>query len=198
MIKDLKYLAKGKRSIVYTGNFKRRKVVMKVEKKTQAQNRIQNEINFLKILNRHNIGPKLIEEGEDYFLCEFIEGKLILDYISEENKVKIKRVIVEVMKQCRAMDKLKIDKKEMHYPVKHIIIGKKVRMIDFERCRKTLTPKNVTQFGQFLMSKKVNDLLKKKGISIDKKDLQKLLKEYKKGYKESLFKKIIAVITERF
>ena len=85
-----------------------------------------------------------------------------------------------------------MNKLEMHNPHKHIIIEKKKPvMIDFERAYKTEKPKNVTQFCQFLMSKRVQEILKWK---ISKKELIKLLKQYKKNETEINFNKIIKYI----
>ena len=70
----------------------------------------------------------------------------------------------------------------MHHPVKHIIIGKnrKPVLIDFERCRKTEKPKNVTQFCQFLIGNLVRELLSKKGIAIDKNKITGFARNYRK------------------
>ena len=96
------------------------------------------------------------------------------------------------------MDKLNVDKKEMSNPYKHIIArdGKAV-MIDFERARYSLKPQNVTAFFHFLTSKKVYNILEKKGLLIDKQKLVDLLKEYKKSYSKEDFEKLIKEIKIR-
>ena len=148
---------------------------------------MKNESSWLKILNKYGIGPKLIEVKKNYFKYKFIKGDFILDYFKSNNS---KPIIIDVLKQCRMMDKLKVNKLEMHNPYKHIIINnRKPVMIDFERVYKTQKPKNVTQFCQFLMSKKVLDIAK---YRINKKELIKLLKQYKKNQTEANFKKIIS------
>ena len=89
------------------------------------------------------------------------------------------------------MDKLKINKEEMSHPQKHILIGKKVVLIDFERAHFTIKPGNVTQFCDFLMSKKLSTLLKTNKITIDKKNIIKLSKTYKKNINKTNLKKIL-------
>jgi len=80
----------------------------------------------------------------------------------------------------------------MHNPYKHIIIeNKKPFLIDFERAYETQNPKNVTQFCQFLMSNAVEEVIKYK---IDKKELIKILKQYKKSQTEKNFKVILNYI----
>lgn len=146
-----KLYARGKRGLVYTFNKNNKILAIKIKNpKSKAEGRIQNEVYFLKILNKYNIGPKLLFHGLDYFCYEFIEGKDIKQYLKQNKKIP-KIVLNNIMKQCKIMDKLKINKEEMHRPLKNVIIkNNKPILIDFERCRFTERPKNVNQFKQFL------------------------------------------------
>lgn len=158
--KLLKYnpalFAKGKRGLIYKLKKNNKFISVKIKNpESKAENRIQNEINFLKILNKHKIGPKLIEVGEDYFCYEFIEGNTLKEYLKENKNPK--KVLSEIMKQCKIMDESKINKEEMHKPLKNIIIkNNKPILLDFERCHFTHRPKNVNQFKQFLRQIKEN------------------------------------------
>lgn len=179
------YLAKGKRSVVYTLKINNKIYATKVKKEDiSAKNTVNNEARFLKILNKYKIGPRFKEKGKNYIIYEFIKGEFFKDWIKTAKKENIKKIIIEVLKQCRTLDKLKINKKEMHHPVKHIIINKnKPVMIDFERCYYTKKPKNVTQFCQLLLLK-----------NIIEKTFIKTLKEYKKRETEENFNKILKLI----
>ncbi len=143
--------SKGKRGLIYTFTKNRKKIALKIKNpESKAENRIENEIKFLKILNKHNIGPELMFHGKDYFCYEFIEGKTLKEYV--KNKRPSKKILNAIMKQCKIMDNLGINKKEMHKPLKNVIITKKEKpvLLDFERCRFTKRPKNANQFRQFL------------------------------------------------
>ena len=129
----MEYFSEGKRGKIYIEIIKGKKVAIKKEKRNL--NRINNEIKFLKILNKYDIGPKLIKYTKDCMIYEFIDGIRILDYLKKVNKKEKNRVIKNVLLQCRVLDKLKIDKYEMNNPYKHILIGNKIKMIDFERCK---------------------------------------------------------------
>ena len=178
---NIEFLAKGKRSLVFTAKYKKRLVAIKVKKKSsKAINRLENEAKFLKILNKHNIGPKLIKQGKDYIIYEFVKGKPILKY-----KKNIKKVILNVLDQCYILDQLKINKLEMHHPVKHIIIDKSPVMIDFERCYYTKHPKNITQFCQFLMNT---------NKTLNKKLLINALKIYKSKQNKNNFNQIKKIL----
>lgn len=170
----MELFAKGKRSFIYLFTIQGKKIAMKVDNgkaKTTG-----NEVKWLKLLNKQGIGPKLLFFGKDFFVYEFIEGKPIKDFKKVD-----KRVIIDVLNQCFAMDKLKVNKLEMHKPLKHIIVNKnKAFLIDFERCYKTEKPKNVTQFLHYLVYYLKYD-----------KQLLSLAKNYKNTYKETDFKKIL-------
>jgi len=188
-VTGIKFLARGKRGVVFTGTFKGRKIAIKAKKKeSMAIGRIENEANYLKLLNKKGIGPKFIFAGDGYLCYEFVNGKFIVDYLEKCSKAQAKSVLKALFKQLYVLDQLKVDKEEMHHPFKHIIVGKKAVMIDFERCHKTLAPKNVTQFLQFVSSDNLSSILKKKGISISRQKAIRLAKQYKKDYSRNVLK----------
>ncbi|MAG91905.1 hypothetical protein CMO83_04475 [Candidatus Woesearchaeota archaeon] len=194
-IKNVKYLTKGHRGLLFTG-FRNKKIVIKTKNpKSQAINRIENETKWLKKLNEHKIGPKLLRSENSYFIYEYIGGDFVVDYLEKSGKTKIKKVIKNIFGQMFVLDKLRVDKEEMHHPVKHIIISKdRPYLLDFERTHHVQSPKNVTQFCQFLMGYHIGEILKNKKINIDRKKLIKLAKIYKIKQNNKNFRKIIQIL----
>ncbi|MBU1205103.1 MAG: methyltransferase [Nanoarchaeota archaeon] len=191
-LRNIKKFARGHRGLLYQANLKKKGVAIKTKNpKSKAKARIANEVKWIKILNKYKIGPKLLFSGREYFAYEFVEGDFILDFIEKNNKEDIIKIIKNVFNQLYIMDKLKVDKEEMHHPLKHIIIDKKPVLIDFERCKKTKKPKNITQFCQFLMSWSTGLLLKQKGIKLNKDKIIKLAKTYKKEQTKENLNKIL-------
>ncbi len=204
---------RGKRGLVYKAilktrlkrGYKQEEVIIKaLRRETKARESIKREGFWLEKLNKHNIGPKLIYSGEDYLIMEFVKGDLIIDYLESKNTKKqdIIRVIMLVLEQCLLLDSLGITKKEMNHPQKHIIIKKdknnrvRVVMIDFERTIETKKPKNTTQYLQFLTTKRIINVLKKKGIKVEKDCLIKIGGEYKKRIKEKGIREVKVVKEE--
>jgi len=189
-VKNISKFAKGHRSVVYKGEYKGKEVAIKIE--GNIKGKIKNEIKWLKILNKYNIGPNLIFYNKEYIVYEFINGLLLIDFLKKNGKNKVIVVLKKIFSELKILDELKVDKKELHHPFKHIFISNtKIKMIDFERCKNSKKPKNVSQFCQFLMSKKVNELLKEKGFKVNNKNVIMCLKIYKKDYSEKSFKKIL-------
>ncbi len=142
--------ANGKRGMIYIFKIKNKTFAVKIKNpNSKAHNRIQIEADFLKLLNKYKIGPKLIESSKEYLMYKFVPGITLREFL-KENKLNNK-LIDEILRQCKILDELRINKDEMHHPLKNIIIYKnKATLIDFERCKFTHRPKNINQFKEFL------------------------------------------------
>lgn len=198
----VRLLARGKRGMVYSALGKvgkeggrEREVAIKVANpRSEALNRIENEAKWLEILNKEGIGPRLFclrQAGAGipaYLVMQLIEGRRILDFLAEADAAGIRGVLGEVLSQLLALDRLGVNKGELHWPVKHIIVrpGNSAVLLDFERCRRTERPKNVTQFLQFLASDRANALLRKKGIMLRPLALRQASRAYAAGGKFSI------------
>ena len=192
-ISGIKKFMKGHRGIIYTGIHNRRKVAVKVQRKDiGVEGTVDREANVLKKLNRKGIGPKVILTAPDIIIYEFVKGDFIEKFIEKSPKYKIKEVLLDVFRQCFVLDKLKLNKEEMHNPYKHIIVDIHPVMVDFERCKPTIDPKNVTQFCQYIMLLK--PMLEKKGFKIDRERLMNLAREYKKRMTERNFQEILGIL----
>lgn len=128
----------------------------------------------------------------DWFAYHYVEGIFFPEFIEKAGKGNIKKVIKDVFGQMRVMDEKKINKEEMHHPYKHIIVkDNKAVLIDFERTRLIEKPQNVTQFCQYLISRGISDVLKKKGFRIDRRKVMSAAGRYKKRMNEENFRAIL-------
>ncbi|MBI2581384.1 methyltransferase [Candidatus Woesearchaeota archaeon] len=198
-IKGIALFEKGNRGVLYKGSYRGKTVVVKAKRKESAAvATIENETNWLKKLNKEGIGPKLLIAGKGWFAYEFVDGGFITDFIGTcKDAAKVKDATIQMLQQCRKLDEMGVNKEEMLRPQKHVLIGKsgKVTMLDFERCRKTQKPKNVTQLCQFLAGNYANSMLRQKEININREELLAAAQQYKHSQNEENFKKIwIAVL----
>ena len=194
-IKNLTYLTRGKRGLIYEGKYKNKEVVVKIKKPdSAAEGRIANEEKWLKILNKKGIAPKLLLSDNDFLCCEYVKGEFILDYFKKRNKKEIIAVIKTMLEQMLVLDSLKMNKEEMHRPFRHIIIDSKNKpwLIDFERCYETEKPKNTTQFCQFLLNSE--EELRRKEICLNRQELMDSAKEYKNEQSKKNFNRIIRLV----
>jgi len=180
-------LAKGHRGKIYLFTKKSKKYIRKVSlDSSTAQGNIENEAKFNKLLNKYNIAPKFVcyDEKTNSFIREYVAGENIDDYFLEHNKKQIINILEKVFMQLLKLDELGINKFELTNPYKHIIVDKNNApvMIDFERCRYTEQPKNITQFLQYISSNNIKIILQKKKIIINKDKIKELSKKYKQNY----------------
>ena len=194
-IRDIQKLTKGHRGVIYTGYYNHAKVAIKTKNpESKAVGRMINEARWLKLLNRQQIGPEIFAHQEDFFIYKFIEGVFFPEFIINATKPEAKKVIIDVFNQCYKMDELKINKEEMQNPYKHIIVGEKTTLLDFERAHKTEKPHNANQFCQYITSSRISSILKDKGFNIDKLRVIQKAKIYKKSINKRNFDNLIKEI----
>lgn len=192
-ITDIKLLMKGHRGLIFTGNYHNKKVAIKAQRLELKVRTVDREALIIKKLNRYKLAPKIIMKGHNYFIYEYIPGEFIIDYLEHSSKSETENLLLEVLRQCRILDKIHITKEEMTNPYKHVIVNKKVVLVDFERAHFDLKPTNISQFSQYIMRN--HDLLNKKGIRIDKEKLIRLTKHYKNNQSNENYSKIKNLIS---
>jgi HemK-related putative methylase len=175
-LKDIKFFARGRRGFVFKAKLNNKEVAIKVKNpKSKAQNKIENEGKCLATVNKYKIGPKLISFSKEYVIYEFVDGTIMKDFIETSKDDELNKVILIILKQLYKLDKLGLEKQEMLRPYSNLIITKKGPvLIDFERCKKSHSYKNITQFIQFL---KQDNIAKRLGL--DKNFLHRFSREYK-------------------
>lgn len=197
-ITNIAALAHGHRGLIFTGIYKKKKVTIKVQRTDiGATGTVNNESKQLIILNRHKIGPKLLFAGENYFVYEYVDAEFILDYFSHAKKKDILAVLRDVLLQMRVLDRLGLNKEEMHHPLKHVLIKKdlSVVLLDFERCKHRAKVHNVTQFVQFITSGHLKPFLEKNKIVIDKDALFASVRIYSKKNDDTSFKAVLCSLS---
>ncbi len=183
-VSRIQKFAEGFRGIIYSGRYKNKKIAIKVQRDDVNTETVNKESKIIQKINKRGIGPKFLFSGNNYFVYEFVEGELIENYLKKQDG-NGKYIFLNVLKQCRILDKLKISKEEMTNPYKHIIIGKKIVLIDFERAHYDSEPQNVTQFCQYLMN------------FYGKTELISLAKEYKHNQSEKNYLKIRTLLSAK-
>lgn len=170
------FLDKGTRGEVY--KLSKTRIVKIQRDDAPIKETIKNEYNIGKKIQKYSFFPKIIEYNEKlkFMIREFVKGKEIQGI--KLNKYKINRLL----KLAFILDKEGINQQELTNPFKHIFIyKKKIMMIDFERAKTSIKPKNLSQITQYLCKK----------LTINPKELIKLMKKYKKTFSTKDYLKIV-------
>ncbi|MBO8173993.1 MAG: phosphotransferase [Thermococcus sp.] len=192
-IEELTFYSKGTTSLVFLGKIGEKKVIVKLEREDTPRKNFKREAEILKLLEGHDIAPELIDygtfEGKEYLVREFAEGEPLL-YADIE-----KHHLIEIAKKTHKLDVLGIDHGQIQGG-KHIIIGKTVWIIDFEKASTRRKPKNLTSAMAmlFLNENAISKRIRKK-FGINKEflaELRKALREYKESKN---VKKILTLIS---
>ena len=133
---------------------------------------------------------------ENYFAYEFVVGKFIMEFLEISSKKNIKQIILKIFDQMKKLDDLKINKYEMHHPLKHVLIDNKnkVTLLDFERAKYSENPKNVTQFSDFIISDNLKNIFQEKNLIIDNRTIMDYARKYKKEFSENIYGDLIKYI----
>ncbi|CAH0513810.1 unnamed protein product [Peronospora belbahrii] len=204
---NLRFFARGKRGVLYAGELRLNNtpVVVKLAVDATFVASVTVEARWLRVVNRMGIGAKLIDAADGWFLCERLEGKNVVEFLDQSNKVVTPANAVwavrEMLCQCFAMDLMGVNKEEMTHPHRHIIVHSSMQLpgrwhctfIDFEKCSSTKKPKNVTQICQFLTSPRMIALLASKHLNVNILKLRQSTKRYKQNISTHTFGDIMRV-----
>lgn len=192
-------LGKGYVGVVVLGKIGRKKVAVKIRRSDSPRKNLKKEAELLKITNRTNVGPKLVGSSKNFLVMEYLDGKKIGDWIASLKKKgsssQLKTVIKKVLEDCYSIDRMGLDHGELSNITKHVIVGNKTTIIDFESSSTDRKVSNVTSATQALcigsrISKMVGGMYK-----IPKKQkMISVLRKYKREQTRDSFEKLLDVL----
>lgn len=198
MIGNLHVLGKGYTGIVVLARIGTRKVALKIRRTDSPRRTMEKESELLKAANRVNVGPRLIAGSKNFVVMEFLDGKKIQDWVSEhdhKNINTVKGVIRKVLYDCHKLDSIGLDHGELSYISKHVIVGKKVTIIDFESSSLERKTSNVTSASQGLyIGSGLAKLITKLYAVPQKSKIIEALRQYKLDPSKESFERLIRVL----
>ena len=145
-------LGKGYVGIVVLGKIGRKKVAVKIRRNDSPRKNLKREAELLKITNQSNVGPKLVGFSKNFLVMEYLEGEKIGDWVASLKKrgssSQLKTIIKKILEDCYKLDRIGLDHGELSNIVKHVIVGNKTTIIDFESSSVDRRVSNVTSATQ--------------------------------------------------
>ncbi len=132
--------AKGTTGLIFRARLDEKNVIIKLQRSDSPRQNFMREAEIIRAMEPFSVTPPLIAygvfEGLEYLIREFAEGEIIF-YAELE-----KRHIFEIVEKTSLLDGMSLDHGQIQGG-KHIIIGERVYLIDFEKAgwRK---PRNLT------------------------------------------------------
>ena len=153
-IGTISILGKGYVGIVVLGKIGRKKVAVKIRRNDSPRKNLKKEAELLKIINEYKIGPKLVTFSKNFLVMEYLDGEKIGDWVVDLKKKggssRLKTIIKKILEDCYRLDRIGLDHGELSNLSKHVIIGKRITIIDFESSSMNRKVSNVTSATQAL------------------------------------------------
>ena len=198
-LNNIPVLGKGYVGVVVLSNQGKKAVALKIRRMDASRPEMQSEAKLLRLANEVDVGPKLIESSKNFIIMEYLEGKKIIDWIRDlkgkGSAAKLRSTILKVLEDCYSLDKIRLDHGELSHIHKHVIVGKKICIIDFESSSVNRRTSNVTSATQSIFIGSGFANLVKKIIKIpNRKKLISSLKKYKNDQSRENFENILQVL----
>lgn len=192
---NIPVLGKGYVGIVTIAHRNGDKTALKIRRVDANRSQMQHEANMLKKANLVNVGPHFLCASKNFLLMQFIDGVLLPEWLEEcKGKAQTRKVLRDILEQCRRLDEVRLDHGELSHAPKHIIINEEDEpfILDFETASLDRKPSNVTSICQFLfiggaVAKKVAEKLGEK----DMETIIKALRLYKNNKIRENFERVL-------
>ena len=186
-------LGKGYSGIVLLGRMNDIKVAVKIRRLDSRRRNMNNESKLLQLVNNVGVGPRFIASSSDILVMEYTSGKRISDWL--EDSTNINRHLKKILTDCFKLDMARVDHGELSRISRHVIIGRKTTLMDFESASSNRHPSNVTSAtqGLFIVPRIAQKI--KKYRKVPRRDvLIKALRAYKKDMSRVQFNKLLKVL----
>lgn len=155
IINKICVLGKGYTGVVVLAKLGTKKVALKIRRTDSPRPDMKGETTLLQAANKAGAGPKLIASSKNFLVMEYLDGAKIYDWIKDlkgkGSTASLKNTIRKVLTDCYRLDSAGIDHGELSNITKHVIVGKKITLIDFESSSLERKVSNVTSACQAIL-----------------------------------------------
>jgi putative serine/threonine protein kinase len=199
ILNNIHVLGKGYVGVVVLSKLHKKDVALKIRRIDSSRSEMKSEAKLLKLVNKVNVGPKLVDSSKNFIIMEYVEGQKITDWVRElkgkRSAAKFKSVVRQVLEDCHTLDTIHLDHGELSYIHKHVIVGKSPCIIDFESASTNRRTSNVTSATQSIFIGSALSNIVKNIIKIpNKKKLIDPLKKYKHDQSRENFDEILKML----
>jgi putative serine/threonine protein kinase len=199
ILNNIPVLGKGYVGVVVLSNQGKKTVALKIRRIDSSRSEMQSEAKLLRLANEVDVGPKLLDSSKNFIIMEYLEGKKIIDWIRDlkgkGSAAKLRATIRKVLEDCYGLDKIRLDHGELSHIHKHVVVGKKTCIVDFESASVNRRTSNVTSATQSIfIGSGIANLVKKIIKVPNRKELIASLKKYKNDQSRENFEGVLQVL----
>lgn len=199
LLNNIPVLGKGYVGVVVLARYGKKEVALKIRRIDSSREDMKAEAKFLRLANKVNVGPKVIDSSRNFIVMEYVDGRKIIDWVKElkgkGSTTKLRTVVRQVLEDCHNLDRIHLDHGELSYIHKHVIVGKSSCIIDFESASLNRRASNVTSATQgiFIGSGLAKVVKKITRVAKTKKMIESL-KRYKHDKSRENFDEVLKVL----
>jgi len=153
-ISGLRVLGKGCVSIVVVARCREGEAALKIRRVDANRPSLSQEAELQSLANRVGVGPKLYSYSDNFILMELIRGVNLPDWVKDLKGrgmvTNLRRVCRDLLAKCWRLDQAHLDHGELSNLSKHVIVGDRVEIIDFESASTKRSVRNLTSAAQYL------------------------------------------------
>jgi putative serine/threonine protein kinase len=199
LIGKLHVLGKGYVGIVVLAKQNQKKVALKIRRTDSQREEMMAEAKLLELANKAMAGPKIVQSSKNFLVMEYLEGEKIFDWIKNLNgrgiALELRRTVRKVLEDCFRLDQLGLDHGELSSISKHVIVGKKVTLIDFESSSTNRRVSNVTSATQaFFISSGISKMVNRIYKIPNKTKIISALRTYKNEQTRESFDNVLKIL----
>ncbi len=149
---NLGLLGKGCVSLVVKAKVSNNFYALKIRRTDANRSTMRREAELQCFVNSIQVGPKFYDVSDNFLLMELVEGESIVSWTKQlkgpSSTARLRAVLLELLGQCFKLDQTGLDHGELSNLEKHVYVGNKIKIIDFETASQNRRVSNVTSAVQ--------------------------------------------------
>ncbi len=161
-------------------------VAVKIRRVDASRETMLNEARILRLINSHNIGPRLRAYSRNFLVWDYIDGMSLEEWARLSSREELGRTLRLVLEQLWMLDMLGVAHNELSRFKDHVLVRKDgiPVILDFESASTGKTRSNIPQFLSFLlneMSATSRIIVDKLSLNPEREKIISILRMYKRG-----------------
>jgi putative serine/threonine protein kinase len=199
---NIPVLGKGYVGVVVVAYVNGERYALKMLRMDGGRDDLFHEAEMLRKANDAGVGPKFAAVTKNFLLSQLIDGCILERWLRDNrNEEAFRRMLEEVIRQCRRLDEAGIDHGELSMAPKHILTDKDGRpfIVDFETASDQRKVSNVTSVCQYLFlgTTPVPALVNEVLGEVDKGGIVSILRRYKTWRSDNDLEALLRVCLRR-
>ena len=150
-INGQRVLGKGHTGVVMLVRVGGATAALKMRRTDSPRPDMGGEAALLAAANRAGVGPRLLGHTPNLLLMEYVDGTPLREWLAARPPARPARgAIRRILEQCYRLDRMGLDHGELTDMSRHVLVGAKTTIIDFESASLSRRPANVTSAAQCL------------------------------------------------